>query len=319
MTSDSSASRPVDESSVTRPSSSIARKMYGDTPVYEKRYTTGDWGRSDDVVYRRTEREVRLVESLDDSGIFSGRLGLVRIVDARPQEGLLATAEVAGAPLEESLATRFRRPGFDCRAALFLAGRWLQRLQQHRMTDSDVKPISELDPSDLTEYCRVRLESLADYGYFWPRRKMRLRLLALVSTLVDASDEHERQLVWAHADFAPGNVMWDGRVLTPIDFGMAHADRPLLDVTYFIHRLEMQRIYKPWLRWPVEEWTRAFLRGYGRPDAGLSPMYRALMARHFICRLHTYARRPPRDWTQAVHDRWVRTAVRRQLQRLVAG
>jgi hypothetical protein len=108
-------------------------------------------------------------------------------------------------------------------------------------------------------------------------------------------------------------------MLTAIDFATAHSMFPLLDVTYFVHRLEMQRVYRPWKAWPIAAWRRAFLRGYGRPDADRSPMWQALMIRHLLCRLTTYVLRPPRNAKQAMHDRYVRWWLRRRLSRAAQG
>ena len=142
---------------------------------------------------------------------------------------------------------------------------------------------------------------------------MQARLFDHLKHLSAAAPADEEARVWCHADYAPNNMLWDGTVFTPIDFGMACIERPLLDVTYFIHRLEMQRVYRPWKRWPISSWKRAFLRGYGRPDAEQSPMYRALMIRHWVCRLLTYVRRPPRNLKQRLHNAYVRACVRRRL------
>jgi hypothetical protein len=125
----------------------------------------------------------------------------------------------------------------------------------------------------------------------------------------------DQEPVWCHHDYCAGNMIWNGRTLTVIDFGMAGPGVPLLDVTYFIHRIAMLRIYVPWKRWPVGAWTRAFLRGYGRPEAAASPMYQALMIRHLLCRLLTYVHKPPHGLKQRLHNPWVRRCVRTTLLR----
>ena len=123
--------------------------------------------------------------------------------------------------------------------------------------------------------------------------------------------------VWVHADYSPCNLMWDGRVLTPIDFAMVRAGTPLEDATYLIHRIEMQRIYRPWLRLPGAAIRQAILRGLGVRTADQSAAYQMLMLKHQICRLHTYSRRPAKSLKQSLHDRWVRTMLRRRLLQAV--
>jgi tRNA A-37 threonylcarbamoyl transferase component Bud32 len=302
----------------SRLTSRIRREHRGGETVYCKEYLEGDWGRTDAVVRGRTEREVRLVDRLHASGAFDRRLGLIRIVSADPEHGCLVTAEVPGRTLERLIRERHRSGRVEQQRAMLLAGRWLRQFQPIELNADDRNPISELDPDDLVAYCRVRLSTLEGHRGRRPSPKMVDRLLRRVGALVNQSDESDRRMVWAHADYTLGNMIWDGHRLTPIDFAMAHADRPLLDVTYFIHRLQMLRVYRPWRRLPIAMWKRAFLRGYGRPDAEQSPMYQALMIRHRICRLHAYARRTPRDWKQAVHDRYVMWWLRRGLAREAA-
>lgn len=298
----------------TRSSSVIKRVVLDDRPVFVKQYMLGDWGRNEKVVCRRAKREFELISNLRASALFEGRLGLVRVFSAEPQKASLVTEEVPGQPLEQTIIGHDWRVRRRTLGAILLAGRWLRRFQQLDLSDADQESISELDPHGLVDYCRVRLTNLAKLGYRWPGRTLCERILETVRRLDEQVDAADRRCVWVHGDFAPGNIIWDGRVLTPIDFAMACAERPLLDVTYFIHRLEMQRVYRPWKRWPIGAWKRAFLRGYGRPDAEASPMYQALMIRHLICRLLTYVRRPPRNWQQRLHDKYVRSVIRRRLQ-----
>ena len=98
---------------------------------------------------------------------------------------------------------------------------------------------------------------------------------------------------------------------------MARAGLPLDDATYLIHRIEMQRVYRPWLKLPVAAIRRAILRGLGVPNADQFADYQMLMIKHQICRLHTYVRRPASTFKQSIHDRWVRTMLRRRLLQAV--
>ena len=167
-------------------------------------------------------------------------------------------------------------------------------------------------PIDLVAYCDIRLDRLQVAGYRWMTNQRRRRIVDAVSHLCGTSTEQDA-LTWSHGDYGPNNIVWDGRVLTPLDFAMANLDRPMKDVSYFIHRLEMLPVYWPFRRWPVAAWTRAFLRGYGRPNAEQTPIYRALHVRHLLCRLGTYVARPPRDSLQRAHNSWVRRRVRARL------
>ena len=295
-----------------RESSTIVRTVQSGRVVYQKRYLHGDLGLTEDVVRRRFERECKLNDRLHASGLFSQRLGIVPIISTEPAQALLVMGEVPGCPLETLIFNQFRQPNRESLRAFFLAGRWLQQFQKLGMTNADCEVISDLNSHNLVEYCKLRLTKLVEV-YKYLNLSLIERLLNRLDYLVCQSDESDRRFVWSHGDYALGNIIWDGRTLTPIDFGMAQGDFPLADVTYLIHRLEMQQIYRPWKHWRVGIWKRALLRGYGRDAAEMSPMYRALMIRHQICRMLTYVRRPPRDIKQRLHDCWVRGTLRYKL------
>ena len=82
--------------------------------------------------------------------------------------------------------------------------------------------LSEKDPSSMVEYCDVRLSSLKDYGFSWPNPETRQSILDCINQLVSEFDFSEERVL-VHADYAPGNLIWGGGVLTPIDFAMVHA------------------------------------------------------------------------------------------------
>jgi len=296
-----------------RVSSQIQRIVRdGGEVVYEKRYITNDWDDDEEVIYYRARQEFELLRLIAKSGLFGGRLGVVRIADADPDAATIATHEIAGMSLGQ-----FIHQGANVESNLtpwFLAGRWLRQFQALKLVDYSSEVISKRDPKDIVDYCNLRLRSLASSGYRWPTETTRKALLQTIETFRDRCEGADATPVWVHADYAPGNLMWDGRVLTPIDFAMVRQGRPLDDATYLIHRLEMQRIYRPWLRLPVKAIRQAILRGFGRPAADQSAAYQMLMIKHQICRLHTYVRRPARSLKQALHDRWVRCVLLRRLK-----
>ncbi len=301
-----------------RPSSEIRRRVCDGVTVYEKQYTTGDWGADAETVRKRAEREWQLLQSIQANNLFTGRLGVVQVAHCDPVSATIATREIPGQSLEQWLSRPLRRARSQILPWL-LAGRWLQAFQTLPLPESAHESFAEQDPTDLCKYCDLRLRSLADYGFRWPSGSVREKLLEFIRQLDQAVPERDRRLVWVHADYAPGNLMWGDGVLTPIDFAMARAGRPLDDATYLIHRLEMHRIYRPWRQLPVGVYRRAILRGLGCEGAEHSPAYRVLMIKHLICRLHTYVRRPARSLKQALHDRYVRQVLRQRLQHFARG
>ena len=294
-----------------RVSSQIRRTLREGSVVYEKQYVTNDWDDDQEVVRQRAWREVRLLRKIAESEQFGGRLGVVRVADSDPDVAAIATFEIAGVSLGQ-FVLEDKKAATDL-VPWFLAGRWLRQFQSLPLTHQPSETISKKDPTDIVDYCDVRLGSLADYNYKWPSEPARKALLQVLGDLRNRCKKNEIKQVWVHADYAPGNLMWDGRVLTPIDFAMVRAGTSLEDATYLIHRIEMHCVYRPWLRLPVKAIRRSILRGLGVPTADQSAPYQMLMLKHQICRLHTYVRRPAKNFKQALHDRWVRTVLRRRL------
>jgi hypothetical protein len=287
--------------------------------VYVKHYADGGWDSTRDTVRKRAVREADLMGRLSLGPGFHGRLGSVRLVKFDADGPTLVSEAVNGRPLNECLGEGYgSRADRERLRALYLAGKWLRVFQALPMRPGDEVIIGRSDPDDLVEYCDIRMRTLQDLGYTWLTDALRRRVRQHVGQLVERSPEGDRRRVWCHHDYALANVLWDGTTLTAIDFGMAGLDVPLVDATYFLHRLEMLRVYFPWKRWPVGAWKRAFLRGYGRPDAPASPMYDALMVRHLLCRLQTYVRRPAENLKERLHHPWIRWCVRIKLVRAMS-
>ncbi len=295
-----------------RLSSQIRRTIRDGAAVFEKQYVTNDWDDDIAVVRQRAQREVEILTQVAGCDLFSGRLGVVRIAKADPDAATIATHEITGMSLGQ-----FILHGKNVETNLmpwFLAGRWIRQFQALKLVDYSSEVVSKKDPSDIVDYCDFRLRSLAKLGYKWPTETTRKVLLQTIKDLRDRCEDSDTTAVWVHADYAPGNLMWDGRMLTPIDFAMVRSGAPLDDVTYLIHRLEMHKIYRPWLRLPVPALRRAILRGFGHPAADQSAAYKILMIKHQICRLLTYVRRPANSLKQTLHDRYVRSVLCWQLQ-----
>lgn len=301
-----------------RLSSTILRTCLEGQNSYVKQYLSGDWDSSIDTVRARCAREAQTIERLKSVDIFHGRLGRISLVGWDAETPSLSTEEVSGRPLGEDLISN-NIATWPTLFGVYLSGKWLHGFQSLPLEAGEGERIGQHNPVNLREYCEIRLNKVQSLGYKWMTNHRKERVLNTVSQLISQFPDQDRKKVWAHGDYGPGNVLWDGHTLTAIDFAMACSEAPLLDVTYFIHRMEMLAVYFPWRRWPLELWRRAFLRGYGRPDAEQSAMYRALMIRHTICRLQTYVRRPPNSLKQRLHNKWVRGCIRRSLEHLTSS
>jgi len=285
----------------------------GERSIFVKTYVPDGWDQSHETVPLRVAREATVIARLGGVGGLRGRLGVPRLVDHVPALGTVATEAVSGTTLDKVLA----RNGEDCRRAVFLAGKWIQRLQSLRIELADYASYTEIDPDDLIMYCDIRLRALSERGLRWVTRRRTAAILNTVDSLLRASSATSRSRSWCHCDYSPGNIIWDGFKLTPIDFGNARIDLELLDVATFVHRLEMIALVRPWRFWPVRKWADAFVRGYGRPNVSSDPVFQAIAIRLLLCRLLTNVRRVAQNRRQAGHDFWMRACLKRRLIKAV--
>jgi len=307
----------IPHSQQNRLSSSIQLEKRDNMNVYVKTYTEGNWEATSDIVRKRAIREAEILRNLQRVRSFYHRLGVLNLVESDPDSSIIVTQEAPGRPLGDFLNEEYRSVYIKTATPVYLAGKWLRQWQKMDFPNINGVPIGKKSPLNLESYFRIRLATIKEYGYRRVSDSDHRSIIRALEILIEDAESQDKAHCWAHGDYGPGNVLWDGKILTAIDFATAELNVPLLDVTYFIHRMEMLKIYFPWKRWPLELWQRAFLRGYGRPDAEESPMYRALMMRHLLCRLQTYIRRPPKNLKQRIHNKWVRECVRRKLMQLV--
>jgi tRNA A-37 threonylcarbamoyl transferase component Bud32 len=295
-----------------RASCILTREARPDGAVFVKQYLEGDAYRSQEVIRDRTALEAKLLNRLSTSDYLGGRLGVLQIIDVQPLQATITMAEVKGESLSDVLENRrMARGNRQSLAAVYLAGKWLRRFQS-LPADECEKYSGTYGVDDIIEYCELRIRRIRESGDSWLSASLHQRITGTLAKLVKRSSKEDLSFVWSHGDYGPHNMIWDGHGLTPIDFAMAHADFPLADVTYFAHGLQMVRTYRPWRRWPIDVWKRAFLRGYDRPNAAEDPMYRVCMIRHVLCGLSK--RQPSKNWKQSLHNRWVQGCLRRTLE-----
>lgn len=297
--------------------STIERDVIDVRGVYIKNYLPGGSYQTPEEIRTQLRREVDLVSQIAHLPGLGGRLGVLRIVEYDIAALRMVTEEAPGRELQDTLCTADRGTRrHSCAKALFLACKWI-RVFQTLPIDSRAIVAEPEQPIDLVEFCDQRLATLKRQGYRWASSAMRERILRFVRDRVAVTPAELRREVWCHEDFGPFNILWDGNVLTPIDFSACRPDLPLLDVTHLIHRLEMLPIQFPWTCWPVAMWKQACLRGYGLPHAERLPIYDALMVRHLLARLKKSLLYQPKNLRQKYHNLWCRNRVRVVLSRLV--
>jgi len=297
--------------------SKIEQAVIGNDVVYVKQQLPFRSDISIDLMRRHLAAEVEVIARLSGSGLLGGRLGLIEVVDYDIEGTRIVTKKIEGDSIEAALASgRWRRNPREFTRVFYLAGRWLKKFQ--------MLPTSGIDfvawpgsPSDLIEYCGIRLEILKSLGSEWARR-FRSRILDWLELQVRRTPSEWTKSVLCHHDYAPFNIVWDGRTLTPIDFASCGLGSPLADLTYLIHRLQMMSIESPWKKWDVALWRRACLRGFGARNIERSPIFRALTVQHCLSRLKKYHERKPVGLIASIHNRWCCFSVKRTIHALVA-
>lgn len=295
-----------------RPYSSIRQDLIDGRRVYVKACQPGSRYNTADMVRGQLVREAELLDALGCIPLQDSRLGVQQVQSFDESATTITTFAVAGESLDEHLRGNPR--GISSLRALLLAGRWVAVMQQTGLSLDF--PRTDHNPEDLVEHCAIRLERLDQLGFRWPGG-FASRLDRWLTNKVSQLSPTEKKLTICHGDFGPYNVLWDGRVLTPIDFTAATVDYALADVTYLIHRLEMMALSRPWKRWPVREWKSACLRGFGQPHAAQSPIFAALTVRYLLSRLKKLAERKPVDSLRRFRDVLLKRAVRQRLIEIV--
>jgi tRNA A-37 threonylcarbamoyl transferase component Bud32 len=285
-------------------------------PIFEKRYRQDGQTQTLKVIRSRMAREEIVSQRLTQVPNRNPRLGIPRTLEFDFDGARIIMEKAPGKPLFDWLSDSSNHPSMILRG-MYLSGAWLRMFQSLPILDSDHQ-LEVNDPIDPVLYCRPRVERIVNAGRWINESLTPEAALDKIAHWFEIAAPEDTALCWSHCDYAPFNLLWDGHVLTGIDLAMARLEPRLADVTYFIHRLEMLVVQRPWKRLPIEKWKRAFLRGYGVPDAEQSPTYTALMVRHCLNRMGSMIRRPGKGLLRRVHEQWLMRAVRARLKELLA-
>ena len=300
-----------------RQSSVVCQSVLDGLPVYVKRYTNGGWNRTPEVILNQARREVEIIERLSTLQGLKHNLGIINVLDVDESSLQIVTERVDGRLLQESLRNENGMATWRTHArALFLAGKWI-RVFQGLSTDGYFNHPSPSNPEDLADYFQIRINSMRECGYHRITEEKQAQILDWLNKMLQATPTDYLRKVWCHGDYGPFNLIWNGRVLTPIDFATCQLNNSLLDISCLIHRLEMLPIQFPWKRWPIGLWKGAVLRGYGLPNVEELPIYRVLQVRYLICRLLSLVTNTPNSFRQRVHNAWVRHHVVARLTEIV--
>jgi Ser/Thr protein kinase RdoA (MazF antagonist) len=263
----------------------------------------------------RGQRELLFYDLLGSALAPSETLRVPRILHRDGAQGWALIERVQAPRLDAWLKRGYwRLPRWDGEA-LRQAGRFLATLHrvgfQLRASAASI-PVKMTREEELPAYVVNRLVR-AKVGLLLEAHGLPLatieELLAHACRKLVAKD---RVPTVVHGDYGPGNMFWDGRSLTVVDFERAQWGSADQDVTYFLHRLELFTYYYPWVRWPLERWRTAFLAGYEQ-EGGDRPcplQMQVYFARHLSCRmLHLHGEQ--QSFPASVRSSWVLARVLR--------
>ncbi len=300
---------------ILRSTNRVRRELRDGRWVYVKQYQVDNWDATAEVIADRIELELRTLNRIDEQRDWHRRLGKMEIVEADADSGTIVTVEVPGATVSHWISS-YRPSQYRTLLNIFYqSGRWIRTFQKLEVTEADLRPIGEKNPIDPCDYLQIRINELVQRGYRGISASQWDTVLDTVRFLNTQFDANDRTLVMCHHDYSPGNIVTDGYHVTPIDYQMTAPGSPLLDVAYFLHRVEMTRLYRPWLRRPWKQWRNAFIAGYGRADLTETPLYKSLLIRLYVLRLLTYARPKNPSIKETLHCKWLMAAIRHKLLR----
>ena len=289
--------------------------------VMAKRYLRSHQRENDSLARDIATREVRLLQLIEQSQAYGGEIAAMRLVEHDCERGWLSFEESAGQPLLKSLASFRRVPPEVIAGGLKASGRWLRAMQTVPFDQCDLTPLDpDYDPPDLQKYCEIRWKRITSWTSRFRNSDLPRRFLDRMTELYGIW--RPLPVVWAHGDYCPANVLWDGSTLTAIDYENARPRSPWIDATYFLMMMQSLVINSPWKRFPVDDWRRHFLTGLGVSELPNTPEIRLCMLKHLLCKLGSSSRPrtrslPERLWVQCFRERvigWMEAELARPLE-----
>ncbi|HTU99448.1 MAG TPA: aminoglycoside phosphotransferase family protein [Luteitalea sp.] len=233
----------------------------------------------------------------DLAKVFAGdpSLGVIAPLQTYPDLGAIITPAIDAPSLGAQIEERARWwPRPETQAILThgcqLAGQWLRRLHVARPV---AVPWSTMQ---LGEDLRLRMRLLADFpsAYGMPRA-LAVRLERWLDAHLRVASPTALSVSLTHRDYSPSNMLYDGRVLRVLDLATVGDAPRLLDVTRFLHQIDMLALkprYRPHMRHRLQD---AFRTGYGDDALIETSLVHVFMARHSLSHWLGAARRVRRD------------------------
>ena len=298
---------------IERRYSTIQRQNLNGQVVYVKQHRDARPDLPSGFTKQRLGAEIQVLDEIAQLRELRGRLGKLELVCFDLANHEITTKEVPGRSLEELV--NMNGTTHNLNRALFLCGKWLRVFQTISLNKLALVQLPG-SPTDLVQYCRLRIQAIRETGSKWPNSAEESRLLNWIER--GAKTANPVEAVLCHHDFGPFNILWDGTTITPIDFTSCGSGHPFTDLSYLDHRLEMTGVESPWKRRGLRAIRSSLLRGFGVPNAYELPVYRVLVVKHALSRLKKYRLRPPKNILHGVHRRWCENRVIKIIQRLTS-
>ena len=291
----------------------VRRERVNGSDVFTKQYESDGQEASRTTRANRLKTEVNIHEHIARERNWPRRLGQVVIENVDYDQGTISTHAVPGKSFDEWI-TAYRRDSVRIHLRHFyLAGYWLRRFQGLDFDVEQLPPRSSASPADFCEYLEIRVAAIRQAGYSGISDAQWRQAIDVTRRLQEEFSVEDRRVVLCHNDYCPANIICSQQIVTPIDFEMTGRGSPLQDVAYFLHRLEMMPVIRPWQIRPWGAFRRSFLTGYGRLDAEQSPLYRSLAIRFYALRLLTHAKMSAKNWKQRMHNAWMMAVLKKRL------
>ena len=284
------ALQPTAQQRVERPFSVLSwHRVVGpdvDARIVVKAGKTNRRPREDDEMH-----EARAARAL--AAVFAGYpgLGVIEPLRTYPELGVVITEAVQARSLGVLIeAEAGYWPSQRTRAFLergcTLAGQWLRRLHTARPAATPWT-IAELR-EDLM--LRVRLLQAFPRLYGMPPQ-LASDIERWLDRCLAAATAADLGCSLTHRDYSPSNMLYDGRALWVLDFTTVREAPRLLDVTRFLHQIDLLAVKPRYRAATRQRLQTAFLTGYADPGLTTSPMVPVFMARHALAHWLGTARR----------------------------
>lgn len=264
------------------------------------------------LLRRRVDRDFQTMRLVHAAFSDRAEFGAVTAIAAFQDELAVVTREVRGDTVSAMLEAGARWwPTDDAVARLALvfrrAGEWLRTFQSL----SQDRPAFSLD--GMREYIDERLLRLVAAPRARFSESDRQAVLEWFDGRRTRVAADELTAVPIHADYSPGNLLFDGTRLTVIDFPMTSMGHSYHDVTHLYTQLAFMRAKPQFRRGVIGRLQQALLAGFDPSLDSERPMFQLMLVQHVVCHYCGLVSRSAgpvarvyNRYQMARHHRWLR-------------